>query len=228
MPIHDWTEVDECIFHDFHHGWISSLKHVLNSGVLPSDYYALADLVGGDGDAVLSSGQPKVRFHDQAGSGRRPRPKSKRVAVRHKSGDRVVALIEIVSTGNKSGRAALRAFVDKTVGYIESGIHVMMLDLFPPGPRDPNGLHPLIWSAFKRNTFELPADKPLTVASYSAGVCPEAFVEPAAVGDFLATMPLFLTPDVYVNVPLEASYQAAWAEVPQRWRDVLASTLFTV
>jgi hypothetical protein len=34
-------------------------------------------------------------------------------------------------------------------------------------------------------------------------------------------MPLFLTEELYVNVPLEATYQAAYRGVPKRWRDVL-------
>jgi hypothetical protein len=43
MPIHDWTKVDDGVFHDFHHEWISRIKHTLNNGVLPRDYYAMAD-----------------------------------------------------------------------------------------------------------------------------------------------------------------------------------------
>ena len=39
-------------------------------------------------------------------------------------------------------------------------------------------------------------------------------------GDRLPKLPLFLTEDEYVNVPLEASYQSAWNAVPKRWRDV--------
>jgi hypothetical protein len=34
-------------------------------------------------------------------------------------------------------------------------------------------------------------------------------------------MPLYLEPDEYVLVPLEATYTAAFAEVPRRWRTVL-------
>jgi len=67
----------------------------------------------------------------------------------------------------------------------------------------------------------LPADKPLTLAAYAAGPLPESFVEPIAVGDSLKKMPLFLTPDHYVDVPLEAAYEAAWVEVPDRWQEVL-------
>jgi hypothetical protein len=36
-------------------------------------------------------------------------------------------------------------------------------------------------------------------------------------------MPLFLTADTYVPVPLEATYQAAWDGLPAYWRDVLTA-----
>ena len=44
---------------------------------------------------------------------------------------------------------------------------------------------------------------------------------PDGVGDTLPDMPLFLEPDGCVMVPLEATYQAAFAAQPRRWRDVL-------
>jgi hypothetical protein len=239
MPIHDWTKVDDGVFHDFHHEWISRIKHTLNNGVLPRDYYAMADQVAGpgipdvlglkrqnapsrerSGGTALATAIPKVRFRDRADGERKLVRRPKRVAVRHITGDRVVALVEIVSTGNKSSRT-LRNFVDKLVSFIDDGIHLLILDLFPPGPRDPQGIHPLIWSSFHKTAFRLPTNKPLTLASYNAGPIPESYVEPRAVGDRLIKMPLFLTPDEYVNVPLEASYQAAWQEVPERWREVV-------
>ena len=34
-------------------------------------------------------------------------------------------------------------------------------------------------------------------------------------------MPLFLTWNAHVPVPLEVTYQAAWEEVPRRWQQVL-------
>ena len=34
-------------------------------------------------------------------------------------------------------------------------------------------------------------------------------------------MPLFLERDGHVTVPLDASYQAAWQNVPAYWRGVL-------
>ncbi|HEV7223780.1 MAG TPA: hypothetical protein VGN42_13825, partial [Pirellulales bacterium] len=66
--------------------------------------------------------------------------------------------------------------------------------------------------------FKLPDDKPLALAAYSAGELKRYYVEPLAVGDALEDMPLFLTADVYVPAPLEATYLAAWSAVPRRWR----------
>ena len=40
----------------------------------------------------------------------------------------------------------------------------------------------------------------------------------------LPPMPLFLTPEDYVSIPLEQIYQSAWEAVPAFWRDVLTST----
>jgi hypothetical protein len=43
MPVHDWTRVDAGIFHHFHHDWITEIARALNRGILPPDYYALAE-----------------------------------------------------------------------------------------------------------------------------------------------------------------------------------------
>lgn len=64
---------------------------------------------------------------------------------------------------------------------------------------------------------------PRSGASYLADDWPEAFVEPLAVGAALPDMPLFLTPEVYVPVPLESTYQAAWETQPAYWRRVLTA-----
>lgn len=39
MPVHDWTRVEDGIFHDFHHAWIEEIKRSLNAGLLPGDYF---------------------------------------------------------------------------------------------------------------------------------------------------------------------------------------------
>jgi hypothetical protein len=244
MPIHDWTRVDADIFHDFHSTWVVEIKRALNRGLLPPEYYALAEQIAGgfgpdvltlqrpaptpsppfgqpSGGIQLAAAPPKVRFHFESEAGQYA-GKAKAVVIRHRSNHQVIAMVEIVSAGNKSSMNALRQFVRKAQETLLAGVHLLIADLFPPGPRDPHGLHPPIWERESENGFALPADKPLTLASYVGGPRWEAFVEPVAVGDVLPDMPLFLTPEVYIPVPLEATYQAAWQAVPAFWRDVLS------
>lgn len=242
MPVHDWTRVEAGIFHDFHHTWITALKRALNRGLLPPDHYALAEQIAGGlgpdvltlqhpgngtpslpdpaGGIALAAAPPAVQFR------LRTEPdlyasKAKAVVIRHASNHRVVAVVEIVSPGNKNNRHGIRAFVGKAVELLKGGIHLLILDLFPPGPRDPQGIHKLIWDEYIDSDFALPGDKRLTLAAYIGGPWPEAFVQPTAVAATLPAMPVFLTPEVYASLPLEPSYQSAWEDVPAVWRQVL-------
>jgi hypothetical protein len=146
--------------------------------------------------------------------------KADRVTVRHRHGP-VVAVIEIVSPGNKRSNSELRAFVQKTADLIQQGVHVLVIDLFPPTRRDPQGLHRALWDEFEDEDFTLPADKPLTLAAYSAGPIKTAYVEPVAVNDALPDMPLFLEPELYVPVPLEATYRTSWSVFPAALKGLL-------
>ena len=59
MPIYDWTRVEAGIYHDFHHEWISEIKRALNRGLLPPDYYAMAEQVAaGFGPDVSDVARP--------------------------------------------------------------------------------------------------------------------------------------------------------------------------
>jgi hypothetical protein len=165
----------------------------------------------------MSQGPPKARFSASFEADLYAQ-RSRTVVIRHTSGDRVVAMIEIVSPGNKATRHALQSFVDKAYAGLKAGCHLLVIDLFPPGPRDLQGIHGALAEEFGETGFELPADKPLVLASYSAGELKRYYVEPLAVGDALPEMPLFLTADVYVPVPLEPTYLAAWSAVPRRWQ----------
>jgi Protein of unknown function (DUF4058) len=244
MPIHDWTRVPAGIFHDFHHAWIEEIKRYLNRGKLPPGYYALAEqLASGLGPDVLALHQPvkdlgepeqlrggvniaeripKVRFH-AGNEAESYAAKAKVVVVRHASDHRVIAMIEVVSSGNKSSRSRINSFVRKAEEALAAGIHLMLADLFPPGPRDPEGIHPLIWDG-RPDQFAYAAENPLTFAAYIGDPAPQAFVEPAAVGDFLPEMPLFLTTEIYVLVSLETTYQAAWQEFPAVWRKAMVNS----
>ena len=249
MPVHDWRRVKAGIFHHFHHGWIEELQRSLNGGLLPPEYYALAEqFAGGFGPDVLTlqfgrGDEDSATSDDDSSHGTNGAvavavappnvrftattemeyyvSKQNSVVIRHSSNDRVVALVEVVSPGNKASRHALRSFVEKAADVLAHGCHLLVLDLHPPGPRDPNGIHGAIWEEIGDSSYHQPPDKPLTLAAYSAGLVKTAYIEPIALGDALPDMPLFLEPDAYISVPLEATCQSAWRGVPQRWRHVL-------
>ena len=202
MPAHDWTLVNAGTFHAFHTAWMGEFQRVLNGGLLPSDYYALAEQVAGDyGPDVLAL--------------------SRRVmSIRHAADDQIVAVIEIVSPGNKSSQSAVERFVNKANAVLDSGCHLLILDLFPPNRSNPHGLHAEIWRSYDDEPYCATSEKPVILAAYQAGR-PRAFLEPLALGSVLPDMPLFLDDDGYVNVPLEATYSAAYASMPERWRCVI-------
>ncbi len=217
MPIYDWTRVDAGVFHDFHLAWVVALQQSLNNGVLPRPYYVQiepqpdSDGTKFESDAALDAIPAVERYA----------LKRRTLVIRHASGDRVVALLESVSPGNKSARHAIRSFVEKAVEALYRGYHLLVVDLFPPTPRDPNGIHAAIWGEFSDDPYAPPPGDPLTLAAYSAGPQKRAYVEPTAVGRELLPMPLFLEPEVYVEVPLEETYRAAYRGVPWRWLEVL-------
>jgi hypothetical protein len=228
MPIHDWTRVDAGLFHDFHQDWTIELRRTLNAGRLPPGFIALTDQqTGGPIPDVVTSTRgpidrpppPKARFVDTIEEDTYAR-RANRIRIQHRHGQ-VVAVIEIVSPGNKNSRTALRAFVRKAADLIWQGIHLLVVDLFPPSDRDPQGIHKAIWDEIAERPFELPADKPLTVVSYRAVPTKTAYVEPVAIGDDLPGLPIFLTEEDHIPAPLEETYRASWAVFPADLKDLL-------
>jgi hypothetical protein len=246
MPIHDWTRVDAGIFHAFHHGWISAISDALNDGLLPPDYYALPEQhAAGFGPDVLALQSPVERKNGLEGSdvstggpgvllARKPaltptvetdmefyRRKQDVVTVRHVSGDRVVAMVEIISQGNKSTRHAFRSLIEKAAQLLDQRIHLLLIDLFPPGSRDPLGLHAALWEEVAGREATAPPVKPLTNVSYESSLTVKAYLREIGLGDLLPEVPLFLEPETCVMIPLESTYQIAFKSMPKRWREVL-------
>lgn len=239
MPIHDWNRVDTGIFHAFHHEWISEITRTLNQGVLPTDYYALPEqYAGGWGPDILALRtaqegpnegttltipltKPKTTYHRQSAS-EFYRRKQSSIVVRHVSGDRVVAMVEIVSLGNKNHRHAFSAFISKILQLLEQRVHLLLIDIIPFQQSHREGLHQAIWSQIEDEVdFTPPPNKPLELIAYECGVTTDAYLEPLGIGDTLPDMPLFLAPSFYVYVPLEKTYQAAWQSMPLRWKKVI-------
>jgi hypothetical protein len=243
MPVHDWTRVSDGTFHDFHYSWVLEIKRALKRGLLPKGYYVMAEQIGGDlgapdvltlqaagqqpvpegsltGTATLTESPPAV--HARATIQRDSYARMQRtVVVRHTSDDRIVAMIEIMSAGNKSSRHALRSFLDKAVAALDSGVHLLLIDVHPPGPRDPQGIHRALLNEIGAEDYVLASARLLTVVAYIGGAVVEAFVEHFAVGEPIPQMPLFLTRENYLYVPLEASYMAAWEDVPTQYQEAL-------
>ena len=98
-----------------------------------------------------------------------------------------------------------------------------MVDLFPPGAYDPNGVHGEIRQRLVPldDPFELSRDEPQTLVSYVAGSPTRIYLNQMCVGDAIPEMPLFLSRERYISTPLEATYSAAYEGMPGFWRRVL-------
>jgi hypothetical protein len=236
MPVHDWTKVDDGVFHDFHLSWLIEIKRALMRGLLPPGYYVMAEQVGGDlgtpdvltlqaagseaspggslpGIATLTQSPPPVLIRARIARDTYAR-KQRTLVIRHRSNDRIVALIEVLSRGNKSSQHAIRTLLNKVVAALDAGIHVLLIDVHPPGPRDENGVHGAVLGEIGDHDYALPLGKPLTAVSYAGGAnVVDALLAHYAVGDAIPDMPLFLTNEHFIYVPVEAAYMTAFEDV---------------
>jgi hypothetical protein len=242
MPVHDWSRVEAGVYHHFHNLWISRLSDALNSGLLPAEYYALVEQHAGqyvpdiltlhassaqpppgkkstpglNGGNVLtiSKSPPRVRQQLVAATYRRLR---RTLAIRHTSGHRLVAIIEITSPANKDRPGAVAELVRKIVELLHHGVHVLLVDVFACGRYDRPGLHEQIWAEVDGASPQRESE-PVTLASYVSAEPMRAYVERVKYGEVLPEMPVFLTVEHYVLVPLERAYEQAWAGVPAYWQ----------
>ena len=239
MPIHDWTKVDSGIFHHFHQRWIGRISDVLNDELLPEEYYVLdeqrsaarepdvlalrergSDFSGHSKSSASIQERPKTRFVVETDAEIYAKKKD-RAVVRRVSDDRIIAIVEVLSPGNKSSKFAFDQFLAKAFEMLNSDVNLLLLDLFPPTKRDPRGLHAAIWEKLTEEKLTVPKKLPLNLVSYEAGDATRGYFEPVAVGQKLPNMPLFLEYGWHVSIPLEKTYEAAYRQVPRRWRKVI-------
>lgn len=242
MPLHDWTLATAGTFHDFHLKWVAAMTDSLNSGILPADLFAMAEqIIGGPAPDVvtlrdwpdapaaawLADGTqqtggvttlpepiaPPATEFSLAASQSYARKKSQ-IVIKHELG-RVISVIELVSPGNKHSQAEIGRLVKKSASLVHEGINLLVVDPFPPTPRDPQGIANLIWHEIDA-ACELPfsADRPLVATSFQANPAPIAHFNLFAVGDPIPPMPVFLIEDRYVMLPLEETYQKVWSALP--------------
>src|SRR5262245_269301 len=137
MPIHDWTRVDAGLFHAFHQTWTITLCNALNAGGLPPGYFALAEQPvrgplldflaldlppnsaepsSGSVGLVIAVAAPQTRVVMRAEADQYT-GKANCITVRQSYGQ-AVAVIEIVSPGNKGSWASFRPFIEKLTDLI--------------------------------------------------------------------------------------------------------------
>ena len=249
MPVHDWTRIFDGAFHDFHQAWVFSIKSSLNKGLLPPGYYASmeqvvngpnADVVTldrwqpGDGSALpkrnseaggiaVTDCPPKVKFSYETDR-KHYASKADPVVIRHVSEHKIVAVIEVISPGNKNNRRALDSLRRKVNLLLDERVHLLLIDILPPGPVDPDGL-PIALSITDPTEVPVVTDaEPYSLLSLH---CPDSgelirgYANTVGRNQPLPEMPLFLSEDYYVNVPLEPTYLRAWDELPEPWREIV-------
>lgn len=243
MPLHDWTHVRHGMFHHFHNAWIYRLADLLNGGVLPAGFYAAGEQVAGDvePDVVALEATPAMDPWDHTGAiavAEHPPAvatqqtaeasawirKQDQLAIRRVGSDRLVAVVEIVPPANKSSRVRLSKFVEKVTAFVTQGVHAIVVDVFPPGRLDPNGIHATIWEELTSEPATTMANTTGCITSYEVGTTVRAYVEPLQWGLQLSSPPLFLEEGWYVPAPLEDAYIAAWQFYPQPWKLLIESS----
>ena len=126
-------------------------------------------------------------------------------------GRRLVAAIEIVSPSNKDRPETREAFVGKVASLLHSGICVSIVDLVTV--RQANFYAELLDVVGQSDPALIPTPPQLYAVTLrsrnSSKRRPnlDAWFYPMAVGEPLPMLPVWLTPDLRVEVPLETSYE---------------------
>ncbi len=245
MNAHDWTLVDDGTFHGFHGSWIAYLKSAVRRLLPPGFYVDSEQHVGRKtadvlalhrsapadawppalsepaGTLAVKEAPPRtalVKTLSPAGKGG---PRS--LTIRHARGHRIVALVEIVSPSNKGSERGTEEFVGKAVGAVRAGIHLAVLDLLPPTTSTPDGLLALIEMELSGEAGVMPDGKPLCFSAICALPSPVEYVQPFAAGDPIPGLPLFLTPDRYIDLPLASTYEQAYGDAPPFAQEILSA-----
>lgn len=247
--MHDWTRVNAGEFHSFHNAWIAELGKALNGGLLPEGYYALGEQHASqepddrfkpdvltlerhaemfdsgesevEGGVAVAEAPPQASITIEADLAYLYALQRRTLAIRHVSRDRPVALVEIASPGNKDRRGTSDDFVDKCTAALRAGLHLLVVDLFPPRTHDPGGLAVTVAKEAGLAEFDVPANQRIPAVSFEVGTLLRAYAEPFGLGDSIPTLPLFYKAGWYVNLPLQPAYDAAYEGVPRHLRRAL-------
>ncbi len=244
MPVHDWTRVGVTEFASFRLSWLAAISSMLNQSHLPSSYYSMvqkrAFWASEEGEAVaetpvisksnhpgllsVHTHPPNIRYVDGATAWRTRY--LDRVDIFRRDGDERVGFVEVMTPANQELKFIFKKIIDRLTESVQEGYHNLIIDIHLPGPCNPCGTHHAYWTRFNDVASSVSDDEPLGITSYRVNRLhgeghPTAFGQLTAVGQNLPVMPLFLTSDEYINLPLQDTYDEAWRGVPARWKTVL-------
>jgi hypothetical protein len=214
MNLHDWSGVPS-VFWSFRGSWLVHLSEALNNGALSAAHYAMTwDYVND-----LKTGRYVRDPHPGSDRSFTEHRLCRTVEVLSASDHRTVAQIEILTPQMKRSAAGVAEFTRKVCESVDAGVHVVVIDVLPPTRRDRGGIHAAVMKALGEAQVTRRGGR--AFASYRAGPRLAVQAEQIAVGDRVPNLPLFLTPDESVELPLAATYAAAYRGVPGCWKEAI-------
>lgn len=224
MGLHDWRRVTDNVFHTFHYGWLWNLAGLLNAQVLPPGYVARPEEYVGPYEADVLTLHSGVPAPPSGGGGTALEPvltlspprlrlgKERRIAIHSARDERRVAIIEVVSPGNKDSARRAAHLQSKLIDALESGLHVVVIDVLPP-----TGVCASFPGAVARalGATDEPRLGERHAASFEVQLDPlrlNLYGRDLTLGRPLPDdVPLFLLDGARVALPLERSYEATVA-----------------
>lgn len=229
MTLHHWPN-PRTPWRSFHNHWIVRLVEYLNQSVLPKDYQARPTelIIGIEPDVLLlqdadtgkadpSMSQPTLA--EATLTATLPTPADLPFVGVYSSYDtsRLVAVIELVSPGNKDRPEARHSFTEKVLFLLHEGVHVMVIDVtsLPAIPIRETILQRLRLDGHLDHENGSATAEQLWLSSYCSLPAndPQPHLQvkewayPAAVNQPLPSLPLFLRTDqLWVMVNLQQTY----------------------
>jgi hypothetical protein len=226
MPLYDHFHPPWSVqrpWEGFHGAWAAAIAFHLNSGVLPTEYFAMPvlevqgrveidvgtfqEVARSDANrvSVWAPPQPTLTVPLEAAA-----PDSIEVQVlRNFGGPQLRAAIELVSPGNKDRASTRHAFATKCANHLRRGVSVIVVDIVTERLAN---LHADIMNALER-IEEPPWESPthLYAVSYRGVLAAEhsrveAWPQVLNIGEPLPELPMWLEVDLVVPLRLEESY----------------------
>jgi hypothetical protein len=240
MPLHDWTLVEAWAWHSFELSWRCALSAWLNNGGLPKSHFVMTEtleLRPPTGFSEMKEPEKsRYKREDELPEMEPPQGIQQHQAsrlyeyatsvmvVRDSNFHSVVAAIYISAKQDAKIPYRKRALVESAVGAVTRGIHVVMIELHGDA-RDPSDtIAESVWRELGNSPWERSVEFPFTLVSFHCQEPTEVYLDQTKAGLSLTAVPLFLSRDTFVPLPLEETYLATWELTPEPIRNLILGT----